>query len=73
MRLPSSSTTRTTKPEPSWAAIPEQRREEIMERHQDNERSVSSSLLLCNETIHMIMYVLCNERSVRFIAAHMIY
>lgn len=44
-------------PEPSWATIPEQRREEIMERHQDNERSVSSSLLLCNETIHMIMYV----------------
>lgn len=44
-----------------------------MERHQDNERSVSSSLLLCNETIHMIMYVLCNERSVRFIAAHVIY
>lgn len=41
--------------DPAWGSIPEQRRGEILERHEDNERSVTSSLLLCNETIHMIM------------------
>jgi hypothetical protein len=41
----------------SWAALSDQQREEINERHAENERSVESHLLLCNETIHMVMYV----------------
>jgi len=49
------------KDSPAWAAMPEESRNEIMERHNDNERSVSSSLLLCNETIHMLMYLTSDE------------
>ncbi len=53
-------TTTTLKPvcpqsEPEWAARTEEARAQVLDRHQDNERSVTSSLLLCNETIHMMM------------------
>ena len=40
-----------------WVALTDQQREEVTERHQDNERSVQSQLLLCNEAIHMVMCV----------------
>eukprot|EP00624_Nannochloropsis_granulata_P005194 evm.model.NODE_36750_length_17179_cov_27.146574.1 len=48
----------------TWAAIPEQSRNELLERHHDNERSVSNIMLLCNETIHMLMY-LTSDAAVR--------
>ncbi|GAB5033245.1 ubiquitin conjugation factor e4 b [Nannochloropsis oceanica] len=48
----------------TWAAMPEQTRNELLERHNDNERSVSNIMLLCNETIHMLMY-LTSDAAVR--------
>jgi ubiquitin conjugation factor E4 B len=45
----------------TWGAMAEQTRNELLERHSDNERSVSSSLSLCNETIHMLMYLTSDE------------
>ncbi|CAM9661247.1 unnamed protein product [Discosporangium mesarthrocarpum] len=45
----------------AWGALTEERRSEIMERHQDNERSVRSQMLLCNETMHMLAYLTSDE------------
>ena len=45
----------------AWAALPDTQREEILSRHRDNERHVTSSLLLMNETIHMVMYLTSDE------------
>jgi len=45
----------------TWGAMAEQTRNELLERHNDNEQRVSSSMLLCNETIHMLMYLTSDE------------
>ena len=40
-----------------WDALTEEQRREISERHAENEREVTHSLLLCNETVHMLSYL----------------
>ncbi|CAM9528104.1 unnamed protein product [Ectocarpus fasciculatus] len=40
-----------------WGAMTETQRNEIAERHDENERSLKSNLSLCNETLHMVAYL----------------
>ncbi|CAM9543631.1 unnamed protein product [Chrysoparadoxa australica] len=40
-----------------WLALSEDRRKEILERLDEHERNVSSNMLLCNETQHMVGYL----------------
>ncbi|CAN0225032.1 unnamed protein product, partial [Hapterophycus canaliculatus] len=40
-----------------WGAMTEPQRDEVTERHEENERSLKSSLSLCNETLHMVAYL----------------
>eukprot|EP00904_Undaria_pinnatifida_P013657 jgi/Undpi1/9421/HiC_scaffold_27.g11878.m1 len=40
-----------------WGAMTETQRNEVSERHQENERSLKSNLSLCNETLHMVTYL----------------
>ncbi len=40
-----------------WGALGEERRNEILERLSENERHVTSHLLLCNETLNMMSYL----------------
>ncbi len=40
-----------------WVALGEERRNEMLERLSENERHVTSHLLLCNETLNMMNYL----------------
>eukprot|EP00903_Cladosiphon_okamuranus_P021833 g20076.t1 len=40
-----------------WGGLTEEQRNEITERHDENERSLKSNLSLCNETLHMVAYL----------------
>ncbi|CAM9621268.1 unnamed protein product [Scytosiphon promiscuus] len=40
-----------------WGAMSEAQRNEVTERHDENERSLKSNLSLCNETLHMVAYL----------------
>ncbi|CAN0453069.1 unnamed protein product, partial [Laminaria digitata] len=42
-----------------WGAMTETQRNEVSERfvHDENERSLKSNLSLCNETVHMVIYL----------------
>ncbi len=42
---------------PEWEALGEERRNQLLERLSENERHVSSHLLLCNETLNMMRYL----------------
>ncbi len=42
---------------PEWEALGEERRNQMLERLSENERHVSSHLLLCNETLNMMRYL----------------
>mmetsp|Transcript_338 Transcript_338/g.491 ORF Transcript_338/g.491 Transcript_338/m.491 type:complete len:880 (-) Transcript_338:180-2819(-) len=40
-----------------WAALPEEQRETITSRHEENERDVERALPLCNKTLQMLGYL----------------
>ncbi len=42
---------------PEWEALGEERRNQMLERLSENERHVTSHLLLCNETLNMMRYL----------------
>jgi ubiquitin conjugation factor E4 B len=40
-----------------WAAVPEEQRETILSRHEENEQEVKRALPLCNKTLQMLGYL----------------
>ncbi|CAN0080528.1 unnamed protein product [Ascophyllum nodosum] len=57
-RLPQVRATQLQMKDPTqWGALTESQRDEITQRHEENERALRANLSLCNETLHMVGYL----------------